>query len=193
MAKITLLGRETAVLTNDIKNMIEAQLGVEVNKLHPDTFLAGNYDPTDEFLITYQTEMPKRQQIVDKLNVNNLKRATFVHSSSIVDPTAVIHPGTFIGPFCIVAYEVVVGPDCLVAPYTLLSHRAALGEGSITNPGATIAGTVKVGRYCLMGIRCVTVDQIDICDFTVVGPNAFITKTITEPGGRYLGSPARRV
>ena len=31
MAKITLLGRETAVLTNDIKNMIEAQLGVEVN------------------------------------------------------------------------------------------------------------------------------------------------------------------
>ncbi|CAB4128862.1 NeuD_NnaD, sugar O-acyltransferase, sialic acid O-acetyltransferase NeuD family [uncultured Caudovirales phage] len=191
MAKITLIGREAAVLTNDIKNMMEAQLGVEVNKLHPDKFLAGEYEADDEFLITYQTEMLRRQQIVEKLNADNLKRATFIHSSSIIDPTAVVHPGTFIGPFCIVAYESVVGPDCLIAPYTLVAHRATLDVGCITNPGATIAGAVHIGKYCLMGIRCVTVDQIDICDNVVVGPNAFVSKTITVPG-RYLGSPARR-
>ena len=192
MAKITLIGREAAVLTNDIKHMMEAQLGVEVNKLHPDKFLAGEYDPDDEFLITYVTDMTRRQQIVNLIEARALSRATFVHSSAIVDPTAQIESGTFVGPFCIVAYESIVQKDCLIAPYTLVSHRANIGQGTVTNPGAMIAGAVNVGKYCLLGIRSTTVDQIDICDNVVVGPCAFITKTIAEPG-RYLGSPARRL
>ena len=191
MANITLIGRPEAVLTNDVANMISAQTGSTVNKIHPDDFLADRYNADDEFLITYVTTMDRRQAIADKIDADGLARATFIHNSAIVDPTAVINSGTFVGPFCIVAYESVINNDCLVAPYTLVSHRANLGQGTVTNPGAMIAGAVTVGKYCLMGIRSTTVDQIEICDRVQVGPCAFITKTITEPG-RYLGSPARR-
>ena len=188
---ITLIGRPSAVLTNDITNLIEAQLGATVNKLHPDDFLAGKFDPLDEFLITYVTDMTRRKEIADKITAHNLIRYTFIHSSAIVDKTAEIHPGTFIGPFSMIAYQAIVQQDCVIAPYTLVSHMATIGNGTVTNPGAMIAGVVNIGEYCLLGIRSTTVDQIDICNNTVVGPCAFITKTITEPG-RYLGSPARR-
>ena len=191
MANITLIGRPEAVLTNDVANMIQAQLGKTVNKIHPDDFLADKFNVEDEFIITYVTDMSKRKEIADKITSNSLRRAKFVHSSAIIDPTAIIELGTFIGPFCIVAYQSVVNQDCLIAPYTLVSHRATVGQGTVSNPGAMIAGAVNVGCYCLLGIRSTTVDQIDICDNVVVGPNSFITKTITE-AGRYLGSPARR-
>ena len=191
MDNITLIGRREAVLTNDIANMIQAQLGVVVNKIHPDDFLAGKFNADDKFLITYVTDPVRRKEIVDMIDANGLSRATFVHSSAIIDPTSVIESGTFVGPFCIIAYQSVVHQDCLIAPYTLVSHRAKIGQGTVTNPGAMIAGAVNVGQYCLLGIRSTTVDQIDICDNVQVGPCAFITKTITEPG-RYLGSPARR-
>jgi UDP-3-O-[3-hydroxymyristoyl] glucosamine N-acyltransferase len=189
---ITLIGRPDAVLTNDVKNMMESELKVQINKIHPDDFLADKFDPADEFLITYVTEPVRRQEIANKITAYNLARASFVHSSAIIDPTAVVNPGTFVGPFCIVAYQSVVGKDCLIAPYTLVSHRARIGHGTVTNPGAMVAGAVTVGEYCLLGIRSTTVDQIDIAPFTQVGPCAFITKTIVEPSGRYLGSPARR-
>lgn len=192
MANITLIGRPEAVLTNDIANMIQAESTATINKIHPDDFLAGNFNPDDEFLITYVTDMARRQAIVDMIDARALARATFVHSSAIVDPTAQIDAGTFVGPFCIVAYQSVVQKDCLIAPYTLVSHRANIGQGTVTNPGAMIAGAVNVGKYCLLGIRSTTVDQINICDNVQVGPCAFITKTIETPG-RYLGSPARRL
>jgi len=190
MANITLIGRETAALTNDICHLMESQLGVKINKLHPDKFMADQYNADDEFIITYQTEMSRKKQIVEKLNANKLKRATFIHNTSVINYTASVLPGTFIGPFCMLAADAVVGPDCLLAPYTLIGHKTILGEGCITNPGAIVTGNVTVGKYCLLGIRSVTSDRISICDDVVVGPAAFISKTITVPG-RYLGSPAR--
>lgn len=188
---ITLIGRPDAVLTNDIANMISAQSGIAINKIHPDDFLADKFNRDDEFLITYVTEMPRRREIVNKINTENLKRTTFVHSSVIVDPTAIIQPGTFIGPFSVIAYEAVVNYDCMIAPYNLVSHRANIGNGTVTNPGAIIAGAVKMGEFCLVGLRSTTVDRISICNDVVIGPGSLVSKNITEPG-RYLGSPARR-
>lgn len=191
--RITLIGRETSVLSHDIKHIIEANSTVSINILNPDEFIKGNYDASSLFLVTYQYDMSLRKQIIDLLNERSLARATFIHPLAVVDPTATVQPGTFIGPFCVLGYQSSVHGDCIVSPYTLIGHRSELGEGSVTNPGAMIAGTVKVGKYCLLGIKCVTIDHLDICDNTVVGPTAFITKSIAIPGGRYLGNPARRV
>ena len=181
MRKITLIGFETAVLTNDIKHLIEEQLGAKVDILNPDSFLNGKYDNNDEFLITYQTKKSLRQEIIGFLNSNNLKRATFVHASSIVDRTAVIHPGTFVGPFCTVGYQTVVESDCLVSPYTMLAHRAVFGEGS-----------TKIGKHCSFGLRSTIIDKLEICDNVSVGAGSLVTKNIAIPG-MYVGSPARKV
>lgn len=188
---ITLIGRETAMLTNDIASNIRDS-GVEVNKLHPDKFLAGEYDPNDEFIVTYVTDMSRRKEIIDFIDANNLKRGTFVHPSSVVDKTATIGPGTFIGPFCSILYQCTVGQDVILGPYSMISHLASVGQGTVSNPSVMVAGATKIGGYNLLGIRATFIDGIELCDFVKIGAGAVVTKNI-EVAGRYVGNPARKV
>jgi len=187
---ITLIGRENAMLTNDMASNIRDS-GVEVNKIHPDKFLAGEYNPTDEFIISYVTEMPKRKIIADYIDANNLKRGTFIHPSAVIDKTAAIYPGSFIGPFSSVFYQCTIGKDVILGPYSMVSHLASIEQGTVANPSVMIAGGTRIGEYCLLGIRATFVDIIEICDNVRIGAGSIVTKTIDTPG-YYLGNPARK-
>lgn len=187
---ITLIGRENAMLTNDMASNIRDS-GIEVNKLHPDKFLAGEYNPNDSFIISYVTDMGRRKEIADFLDANNLKRGTFIHASAVVDKTAAIYPGSFVGPFCSVLYQCTIGKDVILGPYSMVSHLSSIGNGTVTNPSVMVAGATRIGEYCQIGIRATFVDIIEVCDNVRVGAGAVVAKTIDTPGF-YLGNPARK-
>lgn len=188
---ITILGFAKASVTADYLGMM-VQAGHTVNIQEPDNFLSGNFSIDTHYIISVTRDLNLRQQLAQRLDLENLPRATFIHSSCWIDPTATIGPGTFISPFCTVASNSKIGKDCLLAPYCVVGHVSTLGDNCLLNPGVIIPGSCNIAAGCKFNIRSTLVDHIDICSGTEIGAGALITKS-TELPGKYVGVPARRV
>jgi UDP-3-O-[3-hydroxymyristoyl] glucosamine N-acyltransferase len=188
---IKLIGFPEATVTIDMSGCIRMD-GHSVDTIHPDDFFAGKYDAHDIFIVTVMRELELRQQIIRELNVRGLSRATFVHSTAIVDPSAVIKPGTFVGPFASVFCQSHIGYDVIVGPYSMVSHKVSIGDGTLIHPGTMIAGTASIGNNCTMGLRSTVLDQVAICDDVSIAGGALVNKDITI-SGCYVGAPARKI
>lgn len=188
---IKLIGFPEATVTIDMAGCIRMD-GHSVNVLHPDDFLAGEYDVHDIFIVTVMRELELRQQIIRELNVRGLPRETFIHSTAIVDPSATIDPGTFVGPFASVFCQSHVGYDVIVGPYSMVSHKVQIGNGTLLHPGSMIAGTASIGNNCTLGLRSTVLDQVKVCDNVSIAGGALVNKDITNPGC-YVGAPARKI
>lgn len=191
MKPVVLLGFEQSTLTNDIANTI-GKSNSNVTIVHPEQFLQYGGTTTVEYIVTVSLDLDLRQQVIEKLDQDQLLRATFVHSTAVVDATAEVLPGTWIGPFASLFYQSIVGKDCMIAPYSMVGHRSQIGHSCLINPGSLIAGSTKIGNRCTLGLRSTVIDKLDICDQVYIGAGSMVTKSISEPG-RFVGSPARRV
>jgi UDP-3-O-[3-hydroxymyristoyl] glucosamine N-acyltransferase len=54
---------------------------------------------------------------------------------------------------------------------------------------AAIAGSARIGRYCLIGGGAGVVGHIEICDKVVVTAMSLVTHSIREPGEYSSGTP----
>ena len=188
---ITILGYSQASVTADFLGMM-TQAGLDVNVQAPEDFLAGNFDRHTEYIISVTRDRELRKQLSAVLDQENLNRATFVHHTCWIDPTAQIGPGTFISPFCTVASNSTVGKDCLLAPYCLIGHVSKIGDGCLFNPAVTIAGSCTIESHCKFNLRSSVVDRIFIWTGSEIGAGSMVTKSIEQPG-KYVGTPARKV
>jgi UDP-3-O-[3-hydroxymyristoyl] glucosamine N-acyltransferase len=134
---IKLIGFPEATVTIDMSGCIRMD-GNAVDVLHPDDFFAGKYNDSDTFIVTVMRELELRQQIIRELNVRGLVRDTFVHSTAIVDPSAVIKPGTFVGPFASVFCQSTIGYDVIVGAGTVVLADVPSGKKIVGNPGRFI-------------------------------------------------------
>lgn len=191
MNEIVLIGFEQASITNDLASMIR-QAGGCATVVTPDNFFKNQFNPTSQFITTVTRDLNLRRDIINKFNVDQLSRGTFIHDSCYIDPKATVKPGTFICPFCTVAYNATVDSDCIIGPYSFVSHNSYVGSGTLIHPGTMIAGSTKIGQNCQLNFRSSIIDNLDICDNVVIGAGALVTKNIDRPGF-YVGAPARKV
>ena len=188
---ITILGYKQASVTADFVGMM-TQAGLEVTVQLPEDFLAGNFDLNGQYIISVTRDLELRRSLSARLDQENLSRATFVHHTCWIDPTAKIGPGTFISPFCTVASNSEVGKDCLLAPYCLIGHVSKIGNGCLFNPGVNIAGSCTIEDHCKFNLRSSVIDRMFIWTGSEIGAGSLVTKNIEQPG-TYVGTPARRV
>lgn len=190
--KIALIGFADAVFVRDLTNLLNDP-SRHIVIIEPNQFLTMQEPHYQGYLVCVNRDMELRQQLVVHLETYNFPKFTFVHPSAIVLPDCKIGSGSFIGPFCFLASNAVVEDHCIVSPYSMISHQSIVGKGTVIQPGTIIAGTVCVGEYCKFNLKSSVIDNIDIANKTEVAAVSTITKTITDPGGFYVGTPARRV
>lgn len=188
---IVILGFNRASVTADFKGMMTAA-GLTVSIQDPEDFLTGNFDRANEYIISVTRDLELRKKLSAMLDRENLSRATFVHETCWIDPSAEIGPGTFISPFCTVASNSKVGKDCLLAPYCLVGHVSTIGNGCLFNPAVTIAGSCTIEDHCKFNLRSSVIDRIFVWSGSEIGAGSMVTKNIEAPG-MYVGTPARRV
>lgn len=188
---IVILGFKQASVTADFQGMM-SEAGLEVSVQEPDDFLAGNFDRQNQYIISVTRDLDLRKSLSAALDRANLSRATFVHKTCWIDPSAQIGAGTFISSFCTAASNSVIGKDCLLAPYCLVGHVSTVGDGCLFNPGVTIAGGCTIESHCKFNLRSSVIDKIFICSGSEIGAGSMVTKSIDHLG-RYVGIPARRV
>lgn len=116
--------------------------------------------------------------------------ATFIHSTSIVDPTSEVKEGVIIYPGCIIDQRTVIGENTLINLGCTIAHDSKIGKHSFLSPRVAIAGFVSLGEQSNLGINTTIIDSLTIIDKVKTGGGTVIVKNIIKEG-LYVGNPAR--
>lgn len=149
-----------------------------------------NIKAKDEFqyFIGFGLDLVERREIVDLLEDQDC--VTYVHDSALVFPNVKIGKGSCVANFSSVMQNAVIGDHVFIETYCLVSHNSTIGTNSILHSGTMIAGKTTVGENCMFNFKSAAINNISICDNTVVGAFSNVNKNI-EKAGIYVGSPAR--
>lgn len=63
-----------------------------------------------------------------------------------------------------------------------IAHNVHIGTGTAVAGGVIMAGSLKVGRYCLIGGASVINGHMEICDKVTITGMGMVMRPITEPG-----------
>lgn len=82
-----------------------------------------------------------------------------------------------------IADNVIIDNQCQIA------HNVDIGYGSAVAGGTVMAGSLKVGKYCIIGGAVVINGHIEICDGVTITGMSMVMRPITEPGIYSSGIP----
>ncbi|MGB0870084.1 MAG: acetyltransferase [Flavobacteriales bacterium] len=115
-----------------------------------------------------------------------------IHSSCIIDPTAKINEGTVLYPGVIVDANVKIESNVLVNLGCCIAHDSTIGHSSFLSPRVAIAGFVKIGQRCILGINSSFKDNIELSNEIQIGAGTVVVKSLKEKD-IYIGVPARKI
>ena len=137
---------------------------------------------------------------------------TFGRNVTVVEPANLygccIGDDTFIGPFVEIQKGAVVGARCRIQSHSFICDLVTIGDDCfiahgvmfVNDPfasGGPARGRRKFWRMTHIGNNVsigsnATIMPVSICEGTVIGAGAVVTRDIAEPG-IYAGNPARRL
>jgi len=140
------------------------------------------------------------------VNVHFGENVTVVQPVNLYGCT--IGSDSFIGPFVEVQKNVSIGSGCKIQSHSFIcelvtiGHDCFIGHGVMfindlfSNGGPAGGDSTKwkstsIGNHVSIGSNA-TILPVNICDHTVIGAGAVVTKDISEPGV-YAGNPAKKI
>ncbi|HEY8511777.1 MAG TPA: acyltransferase [Cyclobacteriaceae bacterium] len=116
--------------------------------------------------------------------------------------------GCFIGPFVEIQRSVIVGDRTRIQSHTFICELVEIGTSCFIGHGVMFINDLfseggpsggdrskwkktTIGNYVSIGSNA-TILPVTICDHTVIGAGAVVTKDISTPG-IYAGNPARLI
>jgi UDP-3-O-[3-hydroxymyristoyl] glucosamine N-acyltransferase len=85
--------------------------------------------------------------------------------------------------------ETLIGKGCKLDSSVHVAHNVKLGDHTMVCGGSFVAGSAKIGRWCILAGCSSVNNHVEIADRVVVGALAGVTKSLKEPG-EYMGFPA---
>ena len=131
----------------------------------------------------------QRSRLFDKFQ-NRIPFATIIHSSANISDSCTVKEGAIILPGCILDRNVVIEENVLINTGCVIAHDSFIGKHSFLSPAVAIAGFVKIGTCCNIGINTTVIDNINICDRVRTGGGTVVIKSIDQ-AGLYVGCPAK--
>ncbi len=116
--------------------------------------------------------------------------------------------GVFVGPFVEIQKNVSIGTHTKIQSHSFICELVTIGShcfighgvmfvNDLMQSGGPAGGdttqwkSTTIGNYVSIGSNA-TILPVSICDHTVIGAGAVVTKDITEPGV-YAGNPAKKL
>ena len=131
--------------------------------------------------ITQEYQLGQRN-VVLAIGDNVLRQKTFfdlckmgfevpnlIHSSSIIDPTAVIGVGNVIGPNVVIGAEVNIGSNNIINSGAVIEHQSIIGDHNHVSVSTIICGNTTIGNRIFLGANSVVIDKLMISDDTTLG------------------------
>lgn len=148
--------------------------------------------------------------MVPSIKTSGIRDVRFGNDVVVVEPVNLygckIDDNTFIGPFVEIQKNVTIGKNCKVQSHTFICELVSVGDNCFIGHGVMFINDVfkkngpargdrnhwketHIGNHVSIGSNA-TILPVKICDNTVIGAGAVVTKNISVPGV-YAGNPAR--
>jgi sugar O-acyltransferase (sialic acid O-acetyltransferase NeuD family) len=144
----------------------------------------------DEILIGIgYKHLTVRKQLFEKLS-ELIPFGNIIHSSSWVDPTALIKEGCVIYPSCCIDANAIVDCNTILNLACTIAHDAVVGKHCFLSPRVAVAGFAKIEELCIIGINATIIDNTSLSSNTQIGAGTVVVKSIKK-SGLYVGNPQR--
>lgn len=97
-----------------------------------------------------------------------------------------ILPNSYVGPYS------TLGNCNIIWNGVNISHHNCIGDFNNISAGAILAGNVKVGSNCFLGINCALKNGVNVASKTLIGAASYVSKN-TKENVAYSGNPARSI
>ncbi len=132
-----------------------------------------------------------RKKIYEKVQKCDFKMVNLIHPSAIISSSANIEKGgVLIMPLVIINAKAKIKRGTILNSSCVIEHECEVGEFSHISVGAKLAGNVKIGKLCFLGINSAVLPNLSLADESVLGGGAVLTKSV-ESKGIFAGIPAR--
>jgi sugar O-acyltransferase (sialic acid O-acetyltransferase NeuD family) len=103
-----------------------------------------------------------------------------IHSSAIVESSAVLSSGVQIFPLAYIGSDVSVGFGCIINTSAIVSHDCSLANHVNISPGAVLAGGVEIGNGTLIGMGTTINLGVAIGENARIGNGATIKSDVPD-------------
>jgi sugar O-acyltransferase (sialic acid O-acetyltransferase NeuD family) len=153
-------------------------------------YMNSKFEDYEFYLCLGYMHLPFKHEIAENLKSARRKLTSFIHSSSIINPSAAIGPGSIVYAGCNIDQFVQLEEGVFLNNSVTVSHNSIIGKHSFLAPGVVISGNVRIGAQCFIGAGTLIGNGITIGDNTVIGIGSVITRDI-PPGSSVIGNPMR--
>lgn len=87
--------------------------------------------------------------------------------------------------------DTVIEGNVIIDNLCQVAHNVHIGTGTAVAGGTTFAGSVEIGKYCIIGGTSVFNGHIKICDGTTICGMSMVMRSIDKPGVYASGIPAQ--
>lgn len=144
----------------------------------------------DELLIGIgYKHLAEKKRIFEELK-DKIPFGKLVHSTALVDPTAIIEEGSVIYPGCIIDAKAVIKENSVLNIGCTIAHDTIIGAHCFLSPRVAVAGFTIIQEQCVLGINSTIIDNINIISKTQIGAGSLVIKSIDKEG-LYFGNPVR--
>jgi sugar O-acyltransferase (sialic acid O-acetyltransferase NeuD family) len=132
-----------------------------------------------------------RMSRVESARAKGYKLTRYISSRAVIWPdlqireNCVIYEGAVVQPFTS------IGENVIIRSGVQISHNVLVGDHCFLAIGACLGGGARIGRRCFIGLNATILNGVSVADECLIAAGAVVT-TDTEPGGVYVGVPARR-
>jgi len=131
-----------------------------------------------------------REAIAVTMADRGYSAATVVHPSAVLGSQVVLGEGCYVAAQAAVMANAKLGRHVHINVCASVSHDCEIGDFSMLDPHAGLAGEVVVGRLVEIGTGAVARPKVRIGDGAVIGAQAAVVRNIGR-GVTAIGVPAR--
>jgi sugar O-acyltransferase (sialic acid O-acetyltransferase NeuD family) len=156
-----------------------------------------NFYPPDKykaFVAVTATQLNRvRERLYKQAKKKGYQLVTFIHPTVFLGRDVNIGENCFIFEYNNIQRKVNIGDNVVIWAKNHIGHRSIIKDNCYLASGVIISGYCEIGENCFLGVNSSLNDKIKIAKDTIIGNGAIVIKNIEEPGGVYVGNPARRL
>lgn len=126
------------------------------------------------------------------LGVAQSRFATIIHSSVSIPEGCYVGEGSILLANVVLTAAVQIGSHVVAMPQVTFTHGDVVEDFATFAAGATLGGSVVVGRAAYVGMNCSIRQNVRIGERAVVGMGAAVVADVPD-GQTWVGVPARQI
>ena len=101
--------------------------------------------------IGFLNNLTKREKLYNQLSLK-FSIPTIIHPRAMIESSVRMGDGNQIMSGAIIGSDALIGNNCIINSGAIISHDCIIGHSTHVTPGAVLAGHVKTGERCLIGM-----------------------------------------